>query len=149
MKCANKAHCKAKILNRMARMEPHLEAASDRLDQFCSLYEANEAVLTFDDHAEFRELWRAFSENQVMEAFINGDVIECHKHGSELGFLIWYNVKIGRGLYRPMHVRAIMNSTNSRFMTIMTVYDPRSHEWKWEDNYTRRVCLCSDFKERD
>ncbi|RUS44933.1 DUF4258 domain-containing protein [Cohnella sp. AR92] len=143
MKCENEELCRSISEEKFARMEPHLAAAARRLERFRQAYENGEADLAFDEHASFREVWRAFSETHILEALMNGEIIECRKRDGEYGFLIWYNVKIGRGQYRPMHVPVVMPVANPNYLVVVTVYDPRSKEWQWTDNYTRRICRCN------
>jgi hypothetical protein len=142
MSCQHPKQCKTATEERYARMEPFLEEANKRLERFRRAYDQGKAELAFDGHAEFREVFRAFSQSQVMEAFMEGDVIECHKKNGEYGFLIWYYVKIGRGQYRPIHVRAIMPVQNQHHMMVVTVYDPRSMDWRWNNTFDKRICLC-------
>ncbi|WP_240420329.1 DUF4258 domain-containing protein [Paenibacillus periandrae] len=142
MICRNELRCAQVTNERHARMMRHFEEDNDRFSKFRDAYENGEADLAFDDHAEFRVLWRAFSESQVLEALLKGEVIESHYRNGEYGFLIWYNVKIATRQYRPMHVRVNMPENNQNFMMVMTVYDPRTKEWIWTENYTRRICLC-------
>ncbi|NHN33327.1 DUF4258 domain-containing protein [Paenibacillus agricola] len=142
MNCKNESRCKQVSEERFSRMERHLDTANNRLNKFRDAYELGIADLAFDDHAEFRVLWRAFSESQVLEAVLKGEIIESRFKNGEYGFLIWYNIKLAARQYRPMHVSVTMLESNPNFMIITTVYDPRSKEWVWTENYTRRICLC-------
>lgn len=142
MTCKHPEKCEAAASERFRRMEPLLTKMTNDLDEFREAYLEGGAELAFDDHAEFRELWRAVSQKHVLEVFLNGELIECHKHKKECGYLISYYIKTGVGQYRPIHVRAVMPKNNTKHMTIVTVYDPRSKSYKWNKDFDRRICIC-------
>jgi hypothetical protein len=94
-------------------------------------------VITLTAHAQKRCVFRAFSETIDIEKVLkNGWVID-YNPGSPTYITIMGYARQNR----PMHI--ILGSDKTvRYWKIVTVYDPRTEEWRWSENYTKKICFC-------
>ena len=119
-----------------------LERGQERLDRW------NERGIParISCHArQKRQLERAISFGDINVALANGQVIhrniDQETKQEHLLVLAW--LRSGSKSWRPIHVSVLL-SVDASDVFIKTVYDPRSCDWMWTREYTRRVCWCRD-----
>jgi len=98
--------------------------------------------INFSDHARKRTYIRAISETQIRTVITDGEVIEYHQN--EYGtrkILLWGNIHLAKGQYRPIHIVLKKRKGETKW-SIVTVYDPRSEAWRWNESFTERICFC-------
>ncbi|MDX8367684.1 DUF4258 domain-containing protein [Cytobacillus sp. IB215665] len=117
-----------------SKLKPKVELVLEKFQK--QLAEGNAEVL-WTKHEKQRELFRSFSRRSVLEAIQNGWVIEAYNNNDRsMSVLIIYFLKTTSGNYRPMHVYV---NISKNVCNVITVYDPRSGEHMWSDNYQKRV----------
>lgn len=97
-------------------------------------------------HVDIRESDRSVLSWQTQEALFHGSCIGfvTYQH-PKFGLThkwtwLWY-VKMGPGLYRPLHLVLMVNpEILSKRITVTTVYDPSMKSWMWDPNYIHRIC---------
>lgn len=135
--CAEKASKHARIMNK------NLEKYEKWLESFQVALEEGDAKVLMTHHESKREVYRAFSRNSVLNAIKNGWAIEGYSKGNGVyDFTILYHLQTAPKTYRPVHVCCSLDSKANK-LYVMTVYDPRSHAWKWSKTYDARVCFCN------
>ena len=118
-----------------------LDIAQDRLDRWIE----QGIPPRISHHArDVRQLERAISFGDIKIAVENGQVIhrdlDTEAHQEHLLILAWLRTSPKK--FRPVHVSLLLSDDGTDAF-IKTVYDPRSYDWIWADNYTRRVCWCN------
>ncbi|WP_019156924.1 DUF4258 domain-containing protein [Robertmurraya massiliosenegalensis] len=134
--CSEKASKHARMVeNSLNKYETYFESFQDA-------FEEGDAEVFMTNHESKREVYRAFSRTNVLNAIQNGWAIECYFKGNGIiQFTILYHLQVAPKTYRPMHVCCSLDSKTNK-LYIITVYDPRSHDWKWSKNLDKRVCFC-------
>ncbi|MCY9665872.1 DUF4258 domain-containing protein [Paenibacillus alginolyticus] len=142
--CSCPELCAQKAKNHNEHQEKFLSDAQDRLEKFQAVLKQNVNALIKSRHGDRRQFERSFSISEIREAVENGWAIESgyNKETKERTILIMYNLKVGPKTFRPMHVVCGFSDKNPDIWTIVTEYDPRSHEYKWANGYMRRNCFC-------
>lgn len=111
-------------------------------EAFTQAYEDGEAAFLESNHVGKRQFERAFPYRAVKEAVLNGWVIERQKTtGGHTRLVIMYYFRTSHKSYRPMHV--VIEFDNPFLWTFITVYDPRSQAWKWDEELQKRICFCN------
>ncbi len=143
MICLQPSRCEERSLRNRARIEDILTEAELLLSNFQDkLTEGSEEVrLRMKYHAEQREMFRAFSRYEIVEAAKQGWAIDLTKRDNKTFIVIMYYLHTGPRSYRPIHVVCMVNSPFD--WEIITVYDPRSKSWWWDKNLSTRVCWCN------
>ena len=133
---------KIKDLKRMERHQAYQEKVlpigEDMVEAMQAKLIEKEVSVILSYHEKEREFERAVSREDVLRVLEDGYVIEVQgiqkdRKGNLLSIdvLLMSYVKITKG-YRPLHVAVNLKQNE---ITVKTVYDPRSREWQWEDNY--------------
>lgn len=131
--CTKKAEHHATINKKNISKHGHVFA------DFQEKLSEGDAEVLFTKHAGDRELFRAFSRSGILEAIQNGWEIEMFSNGYSLTLTILYHFRIDTKTYRPIHVVCELQDNT---LTVITAYDPRTHSWKWNEHYDKRVCFC-------
>jgi hypothetical protein len=100
------------------------------------------SCLGFSKHAQQRMLERAISETELRTIIFDGDIIEYHQN--EFGttkMVVWGHIRISSKKYRPLHIILKKRANDSKY-SVVTLYDPRTEAWRWDENYTKRICFC-------
>ena len=108
---------------------------------------ANNLDISTGYHSNIRKVERCFSKKDIVAAIEAGYVIERQKHHH--GGIVWLinsNIKITQKKYRPIHIAV---SFQEDYIKVITIYDPRTHAWKWNKNYSRRLCWCQNKKKEE
>ena len=126
---------------RWVQPDSWLEHGQDRLDRW------NDQGIPprIGHHArDERQLERAISFGDIKVSLENGQVIhrdlDTKINQEHLLVLAWLRTSPKK--WRPVHVSLLLSEDGTDAF-IKTVYDPRSYDWMWADNYTRRVCWCN------
>ena len=130
---------------RMARhqqyLEQHLPLVEELFSEFQDRVKIGEDFKILNTkHENKRSLERAVSMSDVKSVIVDGFIIETSIIAENvydvliMSFIKMKSVK----KYRPLHVSAIFHA-NQHVLTVKTVYDPRSKEEQWTNNYTTRV----------
>ena len=138
MPCHDLKNC-AHRAARWPQPENWLIAGQDLLDQWIRL--GTPARVGY--HTGSRQLERAIGFGELRTALENGQVIHRHidskTHQEHLLILAW--LRVSRKSWQPVHVSLLITQDGTDVF-IKTVYDPRSYDWMWTDQYTRRICWC-------
>ncbi|MDP5276174.1 DUF4258 domain-containing protein [Chengkuizengella axinellae] len=142
MVCKNPDQCLQITKKRYDAMEKGMDLVEDKIVQFREKYKNGEGDISFARHAAVRGLERSFNNKHILEALLNGFVMEYYYEAKSKQYqcLICYFLKLSPGVYRPVHIAVQMQSNDHLF--VKTVYDPRSNPWKWNENFTNRICVC-------
>jgi hypothetical protein len=103
--------------------------------RFVERLEEGDGKLAISKHALRRQSERAISEADIRNAVLNGWPIERRKDNGYVTIILLYFLKVGKGLYRPLHVVCVFSVNYPDVWTVKTTYDPRSGEWS--DDYQR------------
>jgi hypothetical protein len=142
MKTESCTICTDKAIKHADSMEKNIEKYERYFEQFQDTLSEGDAEVLLTNHENKREVFRAFSRSKILEAIQNGWLIEAFAKGNQsYDVIIIYHLQVGHKMYRPVHVCGILDAKNNKLI-VKTVYDPRSHAWKWSDNYEKRVCFC-------
>ena len=131
--------CKDRAIKHKQIQEQWLDAGDALLQEAI----AKGAEIKLSDHTNIRSVERCFSMHALISAIEAGVVIERQIRKGKIVWLISSNIKLGPGKYRPVHTAVSIENDS---IYIVTVYDPRSHAWKWDNTYTERRCWCQDKK---
>lgn len=137
MQCKNLEECKQKYLKLKQMRDKSIQSGEEIFEGIIQSIEEG-IDIPFSDHGDKRSLFRAFSIYEIREAILNGWVIEYDNKRKTI--LVLYNFKVAIGTYRPIHVVIGLSGK----VKIITCYDPRSKEWKWDRSYQERICFCKD-----
>lgn len=136
--CTNPKECKRKAQNWEENQNTFCPVGQKEFDEFYKKYIKKEACIELDRHFEKRALERCVNESEMKEVFEMGWVIERNKSLNNISIvLLGY---VGQN-YRPLHV--VFNAITKTKWVAVTVYDPKSHHWKWNDSFDKRVCFCN------
>lgn len=147
MGCKNPEQCRLKAVKHEKIQLTQALIGQSELELFRQHMQEGDAELNFDSHADRRGFFRAFSKYQILEALENGWCIERNIRDGKTVLLIMYYLKINHNTFRPIHV--VCRFANVENWTILTVYDPRTKNYKWKDNYQKRICFCKNQKEEE
>ncbi|WP_028987564.1 DUF4258 domain-containing protein [Thermicanus aegyptius] len=147
MGCENPEKCRLKAAKHEKIQQTQALIGQRELERFWKYMQKGSAKLNLYRHAKRREFFRAFSEYQIVDALKNGWCIERNVKDGETTLLIIYHLKISSKIFRPIHL--VCKFTDIKCWDVITVYDPRSKEYKWENNYQKRICFCKNQKEED
>lgn len=140
MGCRDKESCCQRYEKWRTLQERYVPIGEKELEDFLEKIKKKQAFLHLDEeHFEKRSLERAVSEKDVFTVVENGWVIERRKRRGYTSLLIMGYLKHGDS-YRPLHV--VCDLVTETQWWVVTVYDPRSKPWKWDQNYELRVCFC-------
>jgi len=141
-KCRQPKYCQKLTQARADKLKNYLPVAEKELNDFQKALKegSGEATLRHYFHAEQRKLQRAFSTYEVTETVKEGWPID--RRVTDIGtiIVIMYFLRLSSRVYRPVHV--VCQAKSSVDWRIITVYDPRTMSWKWDDNYQRKICFC-------
>lgn len=100
--------------------------------------------LNFSGHARQRAYERAISEVYLRAVILEGDPIEYYenKYGTQK-ITLWGNVHVGYAKYRTLHI-ILKKRRNEEKWSVVTVYDPQTKAWQWNETYTERICFCRE-----
>ena len=107
---------------------------------------ANEYRIKWSAHVEQRESERNVRSWQSQEIFENGSCISFAiyndtQFGQTYEWIWFWYLKVGRGLYRPIHMVLKMNpGVPVQKIVVSTIYDPSIKPWMWDENYSTRIC---------
>jgi len=143
-KCRQPEYCAELSRKRADKFKKILHIGEKELEDFQKLLKegCGEATLRHYFHAEQRKVQRAFSTYEISEVVKEGWLIDRNVVLDGTVIVVMYHLRISNKVYRPVHVVCQMKS--SLDWRIITVYDPRSMPWKWDTNYQRRVCFCTE-----
>lgn len=98
--------------------------------------------LRLSQHAHEREYQKAISGADIRTVMLEGEPIEYYKnkYGTQK-ITLWGNVHVGHAKYRPLHI-ILKKRRNEEKWAIVTVYDPQTKAWQWNENFTERICFC-------
>lgn len=94
-------------------------------------------------HYRKRAAYRCFAGSEIAAAIENGFVIERQFRETDTVWLIGSNIKTGYKKYRPVHIAVIFEQDA---ILVITAYDPRSENWRWDSTFCKRVCWCKKHK---
>ncbi|GGA56104.1 hypothetical protein GCM10007416_31600 [Kroppenstedtia guangzhouensis] len=141
MGCRDRESCRQRHENWLKLQEKYTPIGAEELEVFLEKMQKKQAFLHLDeDHFGKRSLERAVSVKDVLTVVENGWVIERRKRRGYTSLLIMGYLKHSSS-YRPLHV--VCDIVTDTQWWVITVYDPRSKPWKWDENYEQRVCFCS------
>lgn len=142
MLCQNE-NCKIMLIKNQNKKERYMSQMEDVLQDIQDRLINDYVSVAFLVHSEHRALERSFSKSVILEALVEGYLIDFVKINNKQRFLLMYSYKIAPRTFRPMHLVFQLESHNS--ITIITQYDPRTED-VWQDNYSTRVCFCKRVK---
>ena len=138
MKCRNPEKCRNEVLIKQALLEKDSKKVEAILSKIRKRYASGDkTVLTMTEHAHKRCVYRAVSTVDVVKVFKEGQAIEYSPGKSMCITLMGYTRE-----NRPIHI-VLASVADKKDWKIVTVYDPRTEAWRWEENYTKKVCFCS------
>jgi len=143
MSCQNPERCAHQAASWKAQQERYVEIGEKVLAELRESLERGESNLRISYHGDTRQTDRCISGATIR-------MLVCdeawpfwyykNSYGIEKLELVGH-VKAGEKKYRPIHVILIKNP-GSDLWKVTTVYDPRSKEYKWGNNYQERKCFC-------
>lgn len=142
IECTDKKECKRKRDRWEELQERFCPMGQKELDAFIANAKNGTSKVRFDKHFHKRSLERCISEFDVKEVVSYGWVIERNKTSKSTSIVILGYV--GRD-YRPLHV--VFDIVSDNMWVAVTAYDPKTHAWKWNDHYDKRVCFCNPDNE--
>lgn len=144
MKCLRPDICALKAAAFQEYNNKFLSSAQERLEKFQAVFEQNMNALVKSNHGDRRQIERSFSNRHIREAVLYGWAISTgYDKATKWGSItIMYNIKVAPRVFRPVHVVCGFNDRNPNLWTVITAYDPRTHEYKWANGYTQRICFC-------
>lgn len=97
-----------------------------------------------NSHSAERENFRMYSRTQLIQAFLKGKMISSsyNKVFGEYRFVLKYSFKTSVDYERPIHLIVATHKSNLLDWTIITVMDPASRKFKWDDTYENQICFC-------
>ena len=109
---------------------------------FIEKFMQREAKVTIDRHlSQKRQNERGISDSDIFDILTNGWVIERNTDSGKKSLVILGYTKN----YRPLHL--VINIVKKNEWVAVTSYDPRTHEWKWNNTYDERICFCKKGEE--
>jgi|SRR5690606_10782090 len=136
--CENPKECKRKREKWEECQEKFLPIGQQELEVFVEKLQKGEAYVRYDEHFVKRSRERCFSDSDVSEVLSYGWAIERNKNIKGISLVVLGY--IGKN-YRPVHV--VFDVLDENMWVAVTAYDPRTHSWKWNDNFDGRVCFCN------
>ncbi|QZT33663.1 DUF4258 domain-containing protein [Caldalkalibacillus thermarum TA2.A1] len=79
-----------------------------------------------------RSYERAFARSEILQMLKYGWVIEYDPRDKK-ACVLGYTAE-----YRPIHVIISFGDVP----VVITAYNPRSKQWKWNKSFDRRICFC-------
>lgn len=138
IECNNQHECKRKRKRWEELQQRFCPLGQKELDRFLEKVEKGKAKVVFDKHFQKRSLERSISEIDVKEIISYGWVIERNKTAKSKSIvLLGY---VGRN-FRPLHV--VFDMVSDDLWVTVTAYNPKSHAWKWNDRFNKRICFCN------
>ncbi|MEF2246431.1 DUF4258 domain-containing protein [Paenibacillus sp. IITD108] len=149
MHCLQPINCNNRALRHLKKFESLQSEAELLLTDFQEKLQSNSSDVRFrlKLHASQREMFRAFSRKDILEAVTNGWVIEMNERSNNKIIIVMYFIHTGPKSYRPIHLVCVLNSPFD--WEVITVYDPRSRSWWWGNNYSERICWCAEQLEEE
>jgi|GEM_PF-6674335 hypothetical protein len=143
MICQNHELCARKAAMWKVQQEETLEIGERLLSELRDSLNRGESSLNITNHGETRQTERCLSLSTI-RSLVSEEAwpFEYYKNtfGTEKLSLIGW-IKIGEGKYRPIHI-ILKKAPNTTLWKIVTIYDPRTEEFKWGNNYQDRKCFC-------
>ncbi|MBM7715368.1 hypothetical protein JOC94_002355 [Bacillus thermophilus] len=138
IECNNQHECKRKRERWEELQQRFCPLGQKELDRFLEKIKKGKAKVVFDKHFQKRSLERSVSEIDVKEIISYGWVIERNKTTKSKSIvLLGY---VGRN-FRPLHV--VFDMVSDDLWVVVTAYNPKSHAWKWNDRFNKRICFCN------
>lgn len=136
--CLDTAECKDKRQKWIEKAEKFVQYGEQELEIFVGKLAKGQAMVLLEDkHFKKRYIERAVSNKEVLDTIMSGWCIERSKtKGSAVLCILGYTEK-----NRPLHV--IVTQITETKWCVVTAYDPRSHSWKWSENFDQKICFCS------
>jgi len=138
MECKNSKECRVKSKNWIMKQEKYRPIGEQEFERFYEKYKKGEATLEFDQHYSKRCFERAVTDHHLKEALEFGWVIERGKTAGQISIVLLCYV--GEN-FRPLHF--VFNVISENKWIAITTYTPRSHSWKWSDDFMTRICFCN------
>lgn len=144
MQCKNPMACKAKHSRWKKYQEKYIPTGEKLLEHFRNNWKQGKAIAKRTDHFALRCFQRSISNATIHDVLENGWIVE---YGFEKStqlvrlVLLWYT-KGNYGGYRPIHL--VIEYKSEQLLTLITVYSPESMAYKWDKNYSERICFCDD-----
>ena len=128
--------------DRAERFHKHQQRWLDEGDTLLQAAIRNKAKIKIRSHTHIRSTERCFNRAVLIPAIESGYVIERQVHeGNRIVWIVSSSIKIGACKYRPIHFAI---SFEDNVMYVITIYDPRSHAWKWDKTFSKRLCWCQN-----
>lgn len=139
--CSDPVSCACKAESWARYQEANLFKAEALLEELREMRSKGEGWIRNTIHEERRKTDRCVSETEI-RMLIDREAwpFEYYQDGYEEKLGLMGYVKFGGKSYRPIHI--ILRRNLGERLNIATVYDPRTKEFKWAENYQKRVCFC-------
>lgn len=138
--CSDPVGCAQRAESWAHYQQENLSRGEELLEELREMRSSQKGWIRNTIHEEKRKTDRCISETEIRH-LIDRDAwpFEYYNgHGVEKLGLIGF-LKFGKS-YRPIHI--ILKRNVGERWYIVTVYDPRSENFRWADNYQLRVCFC-------
>lgn len=130
----------ARMMSHRSIQERYLPMVEEAVESLQDKMENKEKIIAMlSKHAFQREQERKVSNNDILNILKDGYPIESQgiDDDQSINILMMGYTKVGSG-YRPLHL-AINLSKECDKVIVKTIYDPRSRDWQWEENYETRI----------
>lgn len=141
--CKDPEKCKSEMIRRTAIQERY-HARNEDIIKAAQRNKSTRLSLVNNSHSTERENFRMYSRNQMVQAFLKGKLIysSFNKTYGEYRFVLKHSFKASAEYERPVHLVIAAHKTNLFDWTIITVIDPASRKFKWDESYEKQTCFC-------
>jgi hypothetical protein len=141
--CKNPDSCRNEMLRRICIQE-RFHAKNVEIIKAAQSNKGTRLRMIENSHSTERENFRMYSRNQIIQAFLKGKLIysSFNKTYGEYRFTLKYSFRTSADYERPIHLVVAAHKSNLLDWTIITVLDPASRKFKWDEAYEKQICFC-------
>ena len=141
--CQNPEACSMEATREKLYREKNLVIGEKRLSDLRDSLQREENCLTISGHGGYRQAERCISL-QTIRLLVSEEACPFEYYRNSFGtekLSLMGHIKVGERKYRPIHI-ILKKSQGTDLWKVVTVYDPRTEEFRWENNFQERICTC-------